>query len=420
MDAETFVREYYVPRKGTNCIKWDILQEAYGNPDLLPLWVADMDFKTCPEVLEALRERIAHGAFGYSLVPDSFYEAFAAWEAQYGYTPDKSVIRFSAGVVTMLYRLVRCFTEPGDQVLILTPVYYPFRKAIEENGRTAVQVDLREDGSRFVIDYEAVERAVAAQDVKMTILCSPHNPVGRVFTEEELSELLGIFGRHGVLVVSDEIHQDFHFEEHTQHCLIGVRDRLQAAGEKMPEVISLTAPSKTFNLASLGFSVAMFPDEEPRNSYDAYMKALGEPGVDILAATAAEAAYRYGAEWLSGVKAVILQNHRRIRERLAAECPAIRIMDLEGTYLPFMDLRGVVDIAHPMKPPIRIAGSETNADIADLVQNKAGLAVDYGEWFGKNFAGFIRLNLATHPDIVEEAVTRLIRAAGSVSKPSDA
>ncbi len=410
MDAETFVKEYYVPRKGTNSIKWDILEEAYGNPDLLPLWVADMDFQTCPAVLQALRKRVDHGAFGYSVVPDSFHEAFGAWERQYGYEPPKDVIRFSAGVVTMLYRLVRCFTEPGDSVLILTPVYYPFRKAIEENGRTAVQVDLQEEGSRFVIDYEAVERAVAERQVKMTILCSPHNPVGRVFTEEELSELLRIFARHGVLVISDEIHQDFHFDGHTQHCLISIRDRMRAAGEAVPEVIALTAPSKTFNLAALGFSVGMFPDEGPRSVYDAYMKALGEPGVDVLAATAAEAAYRHGAEWLEGVKSVIIRNHRRIRERLAAECPKIRIMDLEGTYLPFLDLRSVVDVAHPSKPPVRIAGSETNADMADLVQNRAGLAVDYGEWFGRNFAGFIRLNLATHPDIVEEAVTRLLQA----------
>ena len=410
MDAEAFVKEYYVPRKGTNSVKWDILKEAYGDPDLLPLWVADMDFRTCPAVLQALKKRIDHGAFGYSVVPDSFHEAFGAWERQYGYEPPKDEIRFSAGVVTMLYRLVRCFTRPGDSVLILTPVYYPFRKAIEENARTAVEVDLREEGSHFVIDFEAVERAVAERQVKMSILCSPHNPVGRVFTDEELSALLRIFARHGVLVISDEIHQDFHFGKHEQHCLIGVRDRMRAAGEAVPEVIALTAPSKTFNLASLGFSVGMFPDERPRKTYDAYMKALGEPGVDVLAATAAEAAYRHGAEWLEGVKSVILGNHRRIRERLAAECPKVRILDLEGTYLPFMDLRGVVDVAHPSKPPVLIAGSETNADMADLVQNRAGLAVDYGEWFGKNFAGFIRLNLATHPDIVDEAVTRLIKA----------
>ncbi|MBP5295056.1 MAG: aminotransferase class I/II-fold pyridoxal phosphate-dependent enzyme, partial [Lachnospiraceae bacterium] len=236
------------------------------------------------------------------------------------------------------------------------------------------------------------------------------NPVGRVFTEDELSELLRIFARHGVLVISDEIHQDFHFDGHTQHCLIGVRNRLRDAGEKMPEVIALTAPSKTFNLTALGFSLAMFPDEGPRAVYDAYMKALGEPGVDVLAATAAEAAYRYGNEWLEGVKSVIIGNHRRIRERLAKECPKIRIMDLEGTYLPFMDLRGVVDTAHPKKAPVMIAGSETNGVMAELVQEKAKLAVDYGEWFGKNFAGFIRLNLATHPDIVDEAVTRLLKA----------
>ncbi len=411
MDAEAFVKEYYVARKGTNSVKWDILGEAYGDPDLLPLWVADMDFQTCPAVREALKKRVDHGAFGYSVVPDSFYEAFGAWEAQYGYRPSKEEIRFSAGVVTMLYRLVRCFTEPDDSVLILTPVYYPFRNAIRSNGRNAVECDLKEDGDRFVIDFEAVERAVTEQQVKMTILCSPHNPVGRVFTEEELSELLRIFARHGVLVISDEIHQDFHFDGHTQHCLIGVRDKLRKAGEQMPEAIALTAPSKTFNLAALGFSLAMMPDERPRALYDAYMKALGEPGVDVLAATAAEAAYRYGAEWLEGVKSVIIGNHRRIRERLAAECPSIRIMDLEGTYLPFMDLRGVVDVIHPTKPPVLVAGSETNGDMADLVQSRAGLAVDYGEWFGKHFAGFIRLNLATHPDIVDEAVTRLIKVA---------
>ena len=410
MDAERFVKEFYTERKGTNSIKWDILGSAYGDPDLLPLWVADMDFRTCPAVLEAMKRRIDHGAFGYSYVPDSFYEAFSAWERQYGFEPAKDMIRFSAGVVSMLYRLVRCFTKPGDRILILTPVYYPFRKAIEENGRTAVQCDLREEGSRFVIDFEAVERAVSENDVKMTILCSPHNPVGRVFTEEELSGLLRIFARHGVLVVSDEIHQDFHFDGHEQHCLAGLRDRLRAEGEDMPEVIALTAPSKTFNLASLGFSVAMFPDEGLRKIYDEYMKELGEPGVDVLAVTAAEAAYRYGKEWLQGVKSVIIGNHRRIRERLAAECPEVRIFDLEGTYLPFMDLRAVVDIAHPKMPPAVIAGSETNGDMADLVQKRAGLAVDYGEWFGKNFAGFIRLNLATHPDIIDEAVTRLLTA----------
>ncbi|MCM3744887.1 pyridoxal phosphate-dependent aminotransferase [Sporosarcina luteola] len=392
MDVAEFCERYAVERKGTNSLKWDALDERFGDPDLIAAWVADMEFKAPEAVLDALQKRIAHGVFGYSFVPDSFYEAFINWEKQHhGYEVKKEWLRFSTGVVTALYWFINAYTKPREAVMILTPVYYPFHNAVKDTDRKLVTCELVNDKGVYHIDFDAFEESIVANDVKLFIQCSPHNPVGRVWTEEELVKVLSICKRHGVLVVSDEIHQDLTMEgyKHIPSAIVG-------NGEFADQLITVTAPSKTFNLAGLLFSQIIIEDEQLRTQFDNYVKTVNQTEVNILGLTAAEAAYRHGQEWLDGLLAVIKHNYEHVKRHLHEVAPDIIISPLEGTYLIWLDLRNVID---PEKTK-------------EFIQDRCRIAVDFGEWFGPEGKGFIRLNMATEPRFVELAVENILSNLG--------
>lgn len=394
MDTKEFITRYAADRMGTNSLKWDALGTRFHDGDLISMWVADMEFRACDKILEAMQERIRHGVFGYSYVDDEYYNAFFDWEEQHhGFRPQKEWVRFSPGVVVALYWFVNAFTKPQDSVIILTPVYYPFHNAVKDTGRKLVTCDLVNTGGCFTIDYDAFERAIIENDVKLFIQCSPHNPVGRVWTEEELDRVMGICARHSVLVVSDEIHQDI---------IIGDKKQLPAAivagGTYRDNLITVTAASKTFNLAGLPHSHIIISNDMLRAAYDKYIKTVNQTESNIMSITATQAGYLHGAEWLGHVLDVVKQNYEYLKKELNEKAPAIVVSPLEGTYLCLLDLRKVID------------PDQTR----DFIQDRCRLAVDYGEWFGANFKGFVRLNLATEPRYVEKAAENIIREANKL------
>nr|WP_072514454.1 MalY/PatB family protein [Ndongobacter massiliensis] len=406
MDKNQFLQRYAVDRKGTSCNKWDQLGARFGHSDLVPMWVADMDFRSCEAVVEALEKRAAHGVYGYSYVPDSYYKALSDWmEKHFSFPINRDWVRFSSGVVPALFRFIDCFTDPGDSVAIFTPVYYPFHRAVQHTGRKLVKVELQHEDGRYSIDYDAFEKAVLEENVKMLLFCSPHNPASRVWTEQELARLFALCEKYNVLIASDEIHQDFVFEPHRHTPALKVE-----GGRYTKRILLVTAASKTFNLAALLHSNIIIPDEDLRARYDAYnaIHPLGDS--NIFGALATEAAYRDGGAWYEGVKEVIYSNYQYLKQRLAQELPAVVVADLQGTYLPMLDLRAILPEGVGTET-VSVNGMPAAKNVVDFVQNRCRLAVDYGEWFGENYAGFIRLNLGTTPEMVEKTVDAIVREA---------
>ena len=381
----------YVDRVGTDCSKWDSMDARFGDNDLMALWVADMDFMAAECVRKAAREYADFGIYGYYKVPDAYYQNFIDWEEKYHHCHiEKQWLRFSPGVVSPINWYVNMKTKPGDGIIVLTPVYYPFLDAIRDNGRQLISCDLVRKDKVYHIDYADFEKKIVDNKVKLFILSSPHNPVGRVWKKEELEQLLAICRKHQVFVVADEIHHDLIMPgyEHTEILNIpGYTDML----------VVLTAGSKTFNLAGCKNSFVILPDEKLRQEYDDFLAALRIRGSNAFGYVAVAAAFGGGRPWLEGVIDIIRKNAQYVEETLAEKLPEAVVSPLEGTYLQWVDLGAYV------KP------NETQ----ELIQNKCRLAVDYGEWFGgERFGSFIRLNLATSPENIKEAVSRIVKNIG--------
>ncbi|BDZ31684.1 MalY/PatB family protein [Lactiplantibacillus sp. WILCCON 0030] len=398
MDQAAFIEKYATNRLNTNSLKWDALDQRYGNKDLIAMWVADMEFKVPEAVTTALTNRVAHGIYGYSYTPDSYYEAFINWEEQrHGLTLKKDWIRFGTGVVNSLYALVNTYTRPGDGVLILTPVYYPFFNAVQDNHRQLVTSELINDHGHYSIDFDDVEAKIKANEVRLFIQCSPHNPVGHVWTEAEETKILALCEQYHVLVISDEIHQDLEIDPEN-HPFISA---LTVANERFADnVIVVNSPSKTFNVACLLNSHVIIPNDQLRQQYDDFIKTINQTETNVLGQTAGEAAYRHGTEWLDQILEIIRGNYHYLKTELAAHAPKIVVADLQGTYLTWLDIRPYV------KPEYT----------REFIQDKCGLAVDFGEWFSSNDKGFVRLNLATDPKYVHQAVQNIISCLAQLTK----
>lgn len=390
MNKQEFLAEYAVARKNTDSVKWDNLKETFDAEDLLPLWVADTEFKAPKEALEAMTKRIAHGAFGYSLTPDAYFEAYFKWQKErYGIELYREWMRFGTGVVQSLSTLVNLLTQKDDAVLVLQPVYYPFMKVIENNERKLVVSDLKNEAGIYSMDLADIEEKITEEQVKLLILCSPHNPVGRVWSETELAELLELCRQKQVLVIADEIHHDLLLTDKPFISALEVSE-----GKYRDNLVVVDAPSKTFNMAALQNSHVIIPNPQMRQRYDKLVERLAAPAGSILGKVAAAAAYEHGTSWLEGLLETIQANYDYVKENLTKAYPQIVISPLEGTYLMWIDLSAVVD----------------PAKLEFFVKNKAGLAVDFGDWFGASGAGHIRINLATTPENIERAVTALLKA----------
>ena len=388
MQKEKFLKEYLVERKGTYSLKWDALDKRFGNANLTSMWVADMEIKAPKEVIEALKERCEHGVFGYSYVSDKYYNSVINWlKEKHNYEIKKEWLRFTNGVVTAIYCFVNIFTKVDDAILILTPVYYPFHNAVKDNNRKLITCDLKNTDGYFTIDYDEVEKKIVENKVKLFIQCSPHNPAGRVWKEEELARILEICKKHNVLVISDEIHQDITMKGYKH-----IPSAIVANGKYADNLITVSAASKTFNLAGLIHSNIIISNAELRKKYDEEIKKINQTEINILGMLATQVAYEKGSEWLENVKEIIEDNFNYLKTELNKHIPEITITNLEGTYLVFLDLRKIIPIDK----------------VKEFIQDKCNLAIDFGEWFGASFKGFIRINLATDPEIVKKAVENII------------
>lgn len=384
-----------VVRTGTNCLKYDSASK-FGKPEgLIPLWVADMDFIVPDEVRESLEKCVAHGIFGYTDAAEDYYTAVQKWfESHFGWKTEASWIVTAPGVVFALAMTIRAFTETGDSVMIQQPVYHPFANVIKANGRKIVNNPLICENGKYQMNMEEFERKIIEEKVKLFILCSPHNPVGRVWTEAELKQVGDICLRHEVLVVSDEIHCDFTYP--------GVTHRVYASlgKEYAEQSIICTAPSKTFNLAGLQAANIWIPNEDIRNRFTEEISKTGYSDLNNMGAAACQAAYEYGEVWLEELKSYLSLNMEFAAEYLTAYMPQIKLIKPQGTYLLWVDFREL--------------GMEKEA-LNDLLINKAGLWLNDGAMFGESGTGFQRVNIACRRDTLKRALEQLRQAVEGIS-----
>lgn len=377
----------YIERHGTDCLKYDLAVRRGYPEDVLSLWVADMDFRTSSYVEDALIERVKHGIFGYTEVGQNYFDAIAGWmKRHHDWDIKPNWLIKTPGVVFALAMAVKGFTNEGDAVLIQQPVYYPFSEVIEDNGRRIVSNELvLGDDNRYHIDFEDFEKKIVENDIKLFLLCNPQNPTRRVFTVEELTRLGNICLEHGVLVVSDEIHNDFVFEgEHTVFAKI--------SEEFEQNCIVCTAASKTFNLASMLISNILIPNTDIRRRFRKEVAASGMSQLSALGLVATQTAYEKGDEWYDNVCSYIKDNIAFVKEYVRKYLAGVKVIDGEGTFLLWLDFRA------------------TGIDPKELdrrIIHEAKLWLDSGAIFGKAGEGFQRINVATNRSTVEECLERI-------------
>ena len=379
-----------IDRYNTNSVKFDLVQQNGYPEDVLPMWVADMDFQAPQCVLDALQAAVSHGIFGYSILGEDYYDAVLGWFARrFHWQLQKDWLITTPGVVFALSAAVRAATQPGDAVLVQPPVYYPFYKVIEQNGRRIVENPLLYADGKYTVDFADFERKITQNDVKLFILCSPHNPICRVWTPDELQRIGAICQKHGVKVVSDEIHCDFAFPEHPHTPFI------KACPELAEQTIICTAPSKTFNLAGLQVSNIFIPGEDLRQKFQTEMDVCSYHGPNRLGAIACTAAYTEGEQWLDACKAYMRENLSYVREFLNEHLPQIKLVEPEGTYFAWLDCSGL---------------NLSKEQLDQLIIHKAKLWLDTGAIFGDCAAQFQRVVLACPKATVEQAMERLKKA----------
>lgn len=376
-----------IERKNTKSIKYDFALK-FGKPEnILPLWVADMDFKTSSYITDALENMVSHGIFGYSECEENYFEAVKGWmKRHHAWDVCEEWLVTTPGVVFALSMAVRAFTKKGESVLIQQPVYYPFGRVTLDNNRKLVVNELRlTEAGEYEIDYEEFERKIIEENVKLFILCNPHNPIGRVWKKEELTRLGDICLKHQVLVVSDEIHSDFVFD--------GEHQVFATVKKEFEDICMIcTAPSKTFNIAGLQASNIFLPNPALAERFRKEVSMTGFSQLSLPAITACEAAYRYGDEWLEGVLAYIKGNVEFVKDYLQKYLPKVKMVRHEGTYLVWLDFR---------------AYGLTDAELDKLIVEKAGLWFDSGAMFGACGEGFQRVNVACPRAILTQALEKL-------------
>jgi cystathionine beta-lyase len=363
--------------------------ERFGSNEVLPLWVADMDFKTPDFIIQALRQRLEHEVLGYQVRPESFYQSVSDWLRRRGWQTDIQKMCFSPGVVPAINFAVEAFTNPGDSILINTPVYHPFMYAINNHERLLVNSSLIDSGDGYyTVDFDDLEEKLSG-GVKMYILCSPHNPVGRVWTRDELTRIGELCVKYDVLVVSDEIHSDLVFRPYRHIYFASISE------EFARRCVTFIAPSKTFNVAGLSSSVVYSDNVELYGKFRRYVNHLSVSAGTIFGDVALEAAYTYGDEWLRQLLEYLDDNCQYVVDYLEKHIPQIKTRKPEGTYLMWLDCRGL---------------NMTSAQIHEFMVSKVGIAVNPGGIFGEEGSLFVRLNVATQRAVLKQALDRLRNA----------
>ena len=372
-----------IPRRGTNSYKWDTPAEE----GVLPMWVADMDFRTAPAITEALQRRVAHGVFGYTRVPDAYYEAVTGWFARrHGWSFDPTWIIYTSGVVPAVSAIIKAMTRPGDTVIVQTPAYNCFYSSIRNNGCLLGSNRLLEDGGRYTVDYEGLERLAADPRATVLLLCNPHNPTGRVWTRDELRRIGDICLRHGVFVIADEIHGELTYEGHDYTPFASLGDDLLRGSA------TCLSPSKAFNIAGLQIANIVAADGEVRRRIDRAINDNEVCDVNPFGVLATIAAYNEGGPWLDELRQYLWGNYQYLCRFLGERLPGCTVSPLEGTYLPWLDCRRT-----------GLASDE----LAGRLLRRQRLMVNPGTMYGPGGEGFLRLNMACPRALWQEGLERL-------------
>ena len=381
-----------IDRRNTSCLKYDFAAERGYPADILPFWVADMDFRTPTPVIDALNARAAHGIFGYTQVKDDYFSVLQNWfRTRHDWKVERSDLIITPGVVFAIANAIRAFTKKGESILIQQPVYYPFANMIHQNERVLVDSPLCLIEGHYEIDFEDFEQKVIEHSVKLFILCSPHNPVGRVWTRAELEQLAAICLRHNVIVIADEIHEEF-VRPGFRHIPFASLSEEAAA-----ITVTCTSPSKTFNLAGLQISNIFIRNAQLRRRFKEELSRTGYDEPNTLGLTGAKAAYEHGAEWLTQLLAYIEENYARTKSFLAAHLPKGKIIEPEGTYLLWLDFS---------------AYGLTDEALNEKIIRDAHLWLDDGPIFGAGGSGFQRINIACPWATLETGLQNLAKAFG--------
>ena len=377
-----------IDRNGTDSVKWDGVEGRWGRKDLIPMWVADMDFRTAPFVIEAIKKRLLHEVLGYTFACKEWSESIVNWlQARYGWTVNKEMLTFTPGIVRGLAFVIHCFTQKGDKVMVMPPVYHPFFLVTQKNEREVVFSPLVLKDEQYYIDFDRFRQDI--QGCKLLILSNPHNPGGRVWTKEELSQIADICYENGTLVISDEIHADLTLPpyKHPTFALISEKARMNS--------LVFMSPSKAFNMPGLASSYVIIENEELRHRFQTYMGASEFSEGHLFAYLSVAAAYSHGTEWLEQVIAYIKENVDFTENFLKEHIPAIKMIRPQASYLIFLDCRGL--------------GLNQEA-LNRLFTEDAHLALNEGTTFGKEGEGFMRLNIACPRATLERALKQLEQA----------
>lgn len=378
-------------RRGTDSYKWDSAPEA----DIIPLWVADMDFETFPGITEALQRRVAHGIFGYTRVPEAYYEAVCRWFGKHhGWHINREDIIYTSGVVPAVSAVIKALTLPGDQVIVQGPVYNCFFSSIRNNGCETVSNSLiyNKEELRYEIDFDDLERKLAHERARLMLICNPHNPGGRVWTRDELTRVAELCHKYGVRVVSDEIHCELTLYDNEYVPFGSLPDELSR------DSITCCSPSKAFNTAGLQIANIVCRDAEVRNRIDRAININEVCDVNPFGVIALQAAYSdEGYEWLTQLRAYISSNYDLLRERFARELPKCKVMRMEGTYLAWIDCS-----------ELHISSDE----IEEMLMHENKVWVNAGSMYGTEGAAFIRINMACTSELLNEGITRIVNGLG--------
>jgi cystathionine beta-lyase len=384
-----------IPRENTDCVKYDLRKAFFGKEDVLPLWVADMDFETPDFIREAVLKRASHPVYGYTFRGDSFSNSIVQWmKKRHNWEIKKEWVAFSPGVVPALNMAVLAFTEPGDKIIVQPPVYFPFFTAVKNHGRELVYNELFEKNGRYSMDFDDLEQRIDDK-TRMLLLCHPHNPVGKLWSKEELETLVEICSRKNILIVSDEIHSDLILNGN-------VHVPLATISQKAAD-ISLTciAPSKTFNLAGLGTSALIIPNEIHKKTYEKILDDLHIGMGNLFGIVALEAAYDHGEDWLGQLLDYLNGNLAILNEFFINRIPQIKVIQPEATYLVWLDFRA-----------LGLKGKE----LKEFVIQKAGIGLNDGPSFGPGGDGFQRINIASPREVLMQALERLEKAVRDLKK----
>ena len=379
-------------RRGTDSYKWDSAPET----DIIPLWVADMDFETFPCITEALQRRVAHGIFGYTRVPEAYYEAVCNWFGKHhGWHINREDIIYTSGVVPAVSAVIKALTLPGDQVIVQGPVYNCFFSSIRNNGCEMVSNSLiyNKEELRYEIDFDDLERKLKHERARLMLLCNPHNPGGRVWTRDELTRVAELCRKYGVRVVSDEIHCELTLYDNEYVPFGSLPDELSRGS------ITCCSPSKAFNTAGLQIANIVCRDAEVRNRIDRAININEVCDVNPFGVIALQAAYSdEGYEWLTQLRAYISSNYDLLRERFARELPKCKVMRMEGTYLAWIDCS-----------ELHISSDE----IEEMLMHENKVWVNAGSMYGTEGAAFIRINMACTSELLNEGITRIVNGLGN-------